>query len=170
MKTAGRSAKADGYLLVEVLAYLGVLLVVLGVSYVVLYRCIDNCVVLRRNADDVSRALHAGERWRADVRLADRKVRFEETAEGPVLHLEGTLHQVEYRNAEGELYRRFDRGSWSRVMDRLKTSVMQSDPRPGATAWRWELELQPEEKGSIKASRVRPLFTFLAVPPTASAP
>jgi hypothetical protein len=76
---------------------------------------------------------------------------------------------VEYRYANGELYRRLDSGPWGRVLDRLKSSVMQSDPRPRVSAWRWELELQPQAKGSVKASQVRPLFTFLAVPPTPSA-
>jgi hypothetical protein len=162
--------KGGGYLIVEALVYLGVLMILMGVGYAVLYRCIDNCLVLRRQAEAVSRALSAGERWRADVRLANRRVRSEDAPEGQVLKLEGTLHQVEYRYENGELYRRMDAGPWSRVMDHLKTSVMELEPRPGVTAWRWELELQPEAKGSIKASRVRPLFTFLAVPPTDTTP
>jgi hypothetical protein len=170
MRTARQNAKAGGYLIVETLVYLGVLLIIMGVAYAVLYRCIDNCVVLHRDADAVSRALHAGERWRADVRLADRGVRLETGPEGQILRLEGSRHQVEYRYENGELYRRMDAGPWSRVMERLKSSVMESDSRPDVKAWRWELELQPEAKGSVKASRVRPLFTFLAVPPASTAP
>ncbi len=170
MKTARQNAGAGGYLIVETLVYLGVLLIIMAVAYAVLYRCIDNCVVLHRNADAVSRALHAGERWRADVRLADRRVSPEATPEGQILHLEGARHRVDYRYANGDLYRRMDGGPWSRVMERLKSSVMESDPRPGVTAWRWELELQPVAKGSVKASRVRPLFTFLAVPLTSTGP
>jgi hypothetical protein len=41
---------------------------------------------------------------------------------------------------------------------------MAADQRQYVTAWRWELELQPRAKGSVKPGRVRPLFTFLAVP------
>ena len=41
---------------------------------------------------------------------------------------------------------------------------MTADPREYVTAWRWELELQPRATGSVKPGRVRPLFTFLAVP------
>jgi hypothetical protein len=170
MRTARQKANVGGYLIVETLVYLGVLLIIMGIAYEVLYRCIDNCVVLHRDADAVSRALHAGERWRADVRLAGRGVRLEAAPEGQILHLEGARHEVEYRYANGDLYRRADAGPWSRMMERVKSSVMESDPRPGVTAWRWELELQPEAKGSVKASRVRPLFTFLAVPPVATPP
>jgi hypothetical protein len=42
-----------GYLLVECLAYIGVLFVLLGVSYLALFRCINNSVALRRNAEDL---------------------------------------------------------------------------------------------------------------------
>ena len=39
-------------------------------GYAAMYRCIDSSIALRRNADDITSALHAGERWRADVRSA----------------------------------------------------------------------------------------------------
>jgi hypothetical protein len=41
---------------------------------------------------------------------------------------------------------------------------MQPDRREYITAWRWELELQTRATGSVKPGRVRPLFTFIAVP------
>jgi hypothetical protein len=41
---------------------------------------------------------------------------------------------------------------------------MTSDPREYVTPWRWELELETRAKGSVKPGRVRPLFTFIAVP------
>jgi hypothetical protein len=153
-----------GYLLTEALVYIGLVFLLLGVGYIAMYRCIDNSVVLRRNADDIARALNAGERWRADIRLASRAGHVENGTNEPVLHLQGATVQVDYRCAGSTLYRRVNSGTWSPLLDNVKASSMQSEQRSGVTAWRWELELQPRAWGSLKASRVHPLFTFLAVP------
>src|ERR1041384_5004380 len=67
---SGRGSRVQGYLMVEALVYIGVVFVVLGVGYAALYRCIDNSAVMRRTANDITKAMHAGERWRADVRAA----------------------------------------------------------------------------------------------------
>jgi hypothetical protein len=166
-----RSPVAErGYLLTEALIYIGLLFVVLGVGYIALYRSIDNSVVLRRNADDIASALHAGERWRADVRSASRAIRLQNASEEQVLHLEGGRNQVDYRFASGTLYRRLNSGTWVHLLENVRSCAMQADPRRNVTAWRWELELQPRTKASVRASRVRPLFTFVAVPPNSSKP
>jgi len=47
---------------------------------------------------------------------------------------------------------------------------MAADPRERVVAWRWELELRPRPSGSVKPGRIRPLFTFLAVPEKPAAP
>jgi hypothetical protein len=157
------------FMLTEALVYIGLVFLLLGIGYAAMYRSIDNSVALRRNADDIIRALHAGERWRADVRLASRNVRWNNSAE-PVLRLEGLTNQVDYRFAANAVYRRTAGGPWLRVLDHVASSSMERESRPTVTVWRWELELQPQATGSFKPSRVRPLFTFLAVPPAASAP
>src|ERR1019366_10279726 len=54
-----------GYLLIEALVYIGVVAALLGVAYAAAYRSIDRSIALRRSADDITSALHAGERWRA---------------------------------------------------------------------------------------------------------
>ena len=169
MKTTLR-AQERGYSLTELLVYIGVVFLVLGVGYAALYRCIDSSVVLRRNADDVTSALHAGERWRADIRAANQTVRLQGTNDSQILHLRGARSEVEYRYADGAVDRRANSGPWVHLIRKVKSSAMQSDPRPNVTAWRWELELQPQAKGSARASRIRPLFTFLAVPETDFAP
>lgn len=161
---------AVGYMLTEALVYIGLLVVVLGVGYQAMYRCVYNSAVLRRNAEDISRAMHAGERWRADVRAADKSVRVETAGDVQVLYLLGAINQVTYRFEDGALYRRFGSGGWARVLERVKTTSFQADPRGRVSAWRWELELQPQEKANVKAGRIRPLFTFLAVAPAAAAP
>src|SRR5439155_18922669 len=124
----------------------------------------DNSVTLRRNADDIANALHAGERWRADLRSAAGPVRWEDTADGRILHLAGAHGEVAYRFSAGAILRRRDSGPWSSLLTSVKASTMEADPRQKVTAWRWELELQTRIKGAAKPGRFRPLFTFVAVP------
>jgi hypothetical protein len=156
-------------MLTEALVYIGVIFLLLGIGYAAMYRSIDNSVALRRNADDIMSALHAGERWRADVRQAFRGVHWDNSGE-PVLRMEGLTNQIDYRFADGAIYRRTDNGPWWAVLEHVQSSSLEPESRPTVTVWHWELELQSRARGSFKPGRVRPLFTFLAVPPAANAP
>lgn len=165
-----RPGGAAGYLLVEALVYIGLVFLLLGVGSAALYRCIDNSVALRRNADDIARAVHAGEIWRADVRAATRGIaQFNEDGQ-PLLRLDGRGSAVDYRYDNVAVFRRVGSGPWSLILDRVKNSSMARETRSGVTPWRWELELQPKAQGSYKPGRLPPLFTFLAVPPAPIAP
>ena len=162
MGRIGNPGSERGYLLAECLVYLSVVFVLLGSGYVALYRCMDNSVALRRSADDIADALHAGERWRADVRSAAGQVRLEKTSTDQIILLSNPRGEVGYRFSSGVLYRRMGPGPWAPLLTSVKSSVMEPDPRQNVTAWRWELELQPRGKGSAKPGRFRPLFTFIA--------
>ena len=151
------------YLLIEALIYIAAVFVLLGAGYAAMYRCLDSSVALRRNADDMTSALHAGERWRADVRSATGQPRLENTDAGQLLCLERPTGPVLYRCSTNALFRRLGGGPWVRLLPNVKSSTMTADPREHVTAWRWELELQPRTQGSVKPGRVRPLFTFIAV-------
>jgi hypothetical protein len=165
-----KSELASGYLLTEALVYIGAVFVLLGAGSIALYRCIDNSLVLRRNADDLARVMHIGERWRADVRSAGNGVRLLNGDAGEVLHLGASAGSVEYRSGEGCVYRRIGSGPWVRVLERVKTSSMHLERRSGVSAWYWDLELEPQIKGSVKAGRVRPILTFIAASPAAKEP
>jgi hypothetical protein len=154
----------QGYLLIEALVYIAVVVVVLGVAYAAMYRCIDRSFALRRNVDDITSALHAGERWRADVRAATAGVRLENTDAGQLLYLDGAGSAITYLFATNAVSRRVGTGPWTRVLPSVKSSSMTADPLEYVTAWRWELEIQPRTIGAVKPGRIRPLFTFLAVP------
>lgn len=173
MKPGPKSQAActqHAYLMTEALVYIGVVAVILSVGSVAMYRCIDNCIVLRRNANDIVRTVNAGERWRADVRAARTRARLEGAAGAQVLHLQGTSGVIDYRFAEGVVYRRAGTGKWVSVLDRVKSCAFEPDPRQSVAVWRWELELEPRLKGAMRPGRVRPLFTFLAVPRAPSTP
>jgi hypothetical protein len=159
----------QGFMLMEALVYIGLVFLLLGVGYAAMYRSIDNSVALRRNADDIMSALHAGERWRADVRHASRGVQLENGSE-PMLRLEGVTNQIDYRFADGVVYRRSDNGPWLAILERVQSSSMEPEVRPDVNVWRWEVELQAKARGSFKPGRVRPLFTFLAVPSATNVP
>lgn len=146
--SAPRDRVTRGYLLTEALVYIGAVVVLLGVGLVAMHRCIDNSLVLRRAADDISRTMHIGERWRADVRSATRVTRLRENEAGETLRLEREGGAVEYRFAEGGVHRRKGSGPWSRVLDKVKSSAMHSERRAQVIAWRWDIELQPQSRGA----------------------
>ncbi len=122
----------QGYLLIEALVYIAVVVVVLGVAYSAMYRCIDRSFALRRNVDDITSALHAGERWRADVRAATAGVRLENTDAGHLLYLDGPGSAITYLFATNAISRRVGRGPWTRVLPSVKSSSMTADPRDDA--------------------------------------
>lgn len=168
-RSALRTPRSQGgYMMIEALVYISLLFVVLGAGYLALDRCMDNSVVLHRSADDIASALQVGERWRADVRAADKQAQLESDAGDQVLHLDGARGPVAWRFSDGALFRRVGSGLWSRLLSNVRSSTMQSDPRQNVVAWRWELELQPRAKASAKPGRVRPLFTFISVPKASS--
>lgn len=155
-----------GYMLMELLVYIGVVFIILGLGFIVLYRGIDHSMVLRRSTEDIATALRVGERWRADIRAAGAAPRIEQSADGPILRISGPRGEVAYWYFANAVFRRTTAGAWSVALDHVESSRMEADPRSQVTAWRWELELQPQKKGSIKPGRVRPLFSFEAVTPT----
>src|SRR5690242_3428068 len=70
-------AREHGYLILETGVYIFVLLILMGVAYMAMYRCIDRSLALHKNADALISALRAGEHWRADVRAATGAIRTE---------------------------------------------------------------------------------------------
>src|SRR5437588_881688 len=169
-RSFSKPALLTGYLMVEALVYIGVLFALLGVGYVALYRCIDRSLVLRRNIDDMTMALHVGERWRADVHASDGRLRAETEDEGGQIFVAGSSRgEVAWLFSTNTILRRVGQGRWNRLLSGIRSSSMAADARATVIAWRWELELEPRSKGSANSSRVRPLFTFTAVP-TSSLP
>jgi hypothetical protein len=161
---AKRRRRQRAYFLIEALVYISVIMALLGVGYAAMYRCIDSTLALRRNAEDIASALHAGERWRVDVRASTAQPRVEDTQSGQLLVLDSPRGPVTYRFGTNGVSRRLGETAWMNLLPRVKSSAMTADRREHVTAWRWELELQPRVTGSMKPGHVRPLFTFIAVP------
>ncbi len=153
--------RARGFSLIECMVYIGVMTVVLAIGMTAFYQCWDTQRALRRNAEDVVRALRAGEQWRADVRAATGPIQQRETnAGGETFRIPGSKGDISYTLAGGVLSRKAGRTApqvpW---LPNVKASHMQATPSSGVAGWRWELELNP---GKTK-TKMRPLFTFEAV-------
>jgi hypothetical protein len=150
-----------GALLIECLIYIAVIAVVLGMAFSVLRVGTDNYVGLRRNADDITRVLRAGERWRQDIRRATGAVRFAEDEHGPYVIIPQAAGEVAYQYGAGSVWRfASPEHPAEELVPRVRRSVMASDARSVVTGYRWLLELEPNRKGP----RVKPRFAFLAVP------
>jgi hypothetical protein len=156
--------RQHAYMMMEALVYMSVLFALLGVGYMAVYRCIDRSVALRHNADDITVALNAGERWRADVRAAGAQAKFETNASGSGLHLATARGEIVYRLETNSIFRRAGSNQWVCLLPNVKWSVMESDQRKTVTAWRWDFELLTYKKDTSNTNRIHPLFTFLAVP------
>jgi len=155
-------SRCAGIMLLECLAYIAAFTVVVGLGFAVFYVCWDTSRALQAQADNITRALRAGERWRADIRAATGPILVSSAPEGQTVEIPRGANSVAYRFAAGQVSRKLaPAGQWSVLLPRVKASQMQADPRTRVTAWRWDVELMPART----KVRVPPLFTFEAVPP-----
>ena len=156
-----------GIMLVDCLMYIALLAVILTLTFAAFYRANENAKNLAQNSADIVRALNVGERWREDVRAASGPLRVEENAKETLLQVPQAAGEVRYRLRDGIISRQTSGNTnWIDLLPNVKSSRMEPDPRRHVTAWRWELELQ----GRQKVARVKPLFTFQAVPATGTKP
>lgn len=158
-------ARERGITLVDCLVYIGLSVLLLGAAALAFSRCLDNSKGLRRNADDITRTLHVGEIWRMDIRAATGAIEAELNEQ--TIRIPTRNSEVSYRFADSQVWRKANPAAeWTSVLPKVKASSMQTDNRSRVKAWRWELELEAVKKNA----RVRPLFTFLAVPGTQMKP
>jgi hypothetical protein len=109
--------------------------------------------------DDIASALHAGERWRADVRGATGKISVEITPDGELLRVPRGNDEVFYSFHDGAVRRKLASASFSELLfAKVKSSQMKMDARGDVTAWCWELELAEPRK----ETHLPLLFTFEA--------
>ena len=147
--------KRHGYSLIELLVYMTVLATVLTGAHEAYYRCERGSRALTRNADDIRRALAAGERWRREIRAAPDEI-LEHNGNLLVHWPDG---YVVYSFTGTTVWRQSG-ATRTMLLTGVKSSTMRADRRQRVTAWQWEVELT----GGSSAARLRPLFTFQAVP------
>jgi len=147
-------------MLIECLVYVAVFMVIAGLATAAFYRALENSRRLRRNVADIALALQAGERWRAEVRSATAPLRLVTEPAQQTLHIPRGADEIVYSFVQGTLLRRAaTNAAWTKALANLKSSQMAREERNGVVSWRWEIEF----KSQLKETRVRPLFSFLAV-------
>lgn len=158
-RTIASSRRRAGILLIECVVYIGVFAILLGIGTAVFYFCWDHSKAMIRASDDITSALHVGERWRADVRNATGKISLETNDAGEVLRIPEAKDEVVYHFENGGVRREIPGRHISQLLlSRVKTSQVKTETRGGVKAWRWELELAPRHKEAILPLR----FTFEA--------
>ena len=148
-----------GFTLIECLVYIAVLGIILNLATHAFFKCLEHSRDLQRNADDIVRALQAGERWRADIRQATATPQLMQADGQKTLRVSRKDGEVSYTFADGKVWRDAGGRPGRQVfLAGVAASEMVADQRERLTAWRWEMELQSRKS----ATRVRPLFTFMA--------
>jgi hypothetical protein len=165
LSRTGRSNRAAfsiqrGYLLLECLVYMTAVVVIMTVAMKGFYHCWNDNKALRRNADDIIRALHAGEQWRADLRAATEPMQPSRVRDAEQLRIPSAKGPIVYTYANGALSRQTASPATTHLLfTNLHSSLMQPDPARRVAAWTWELELNPTRKDA----KVCPRFTFETV-------
>jgi hypothetical protein len=158
-RTISKMRRAAGIMLTECLVYLAVFAILSSIGMAAFYFCWDHTKAVIFATEDVSSALRAGERWRADVRGATGKISVETTATGELVRIPETEKEIVYRFESGEVRREIPALKNSQLLlPKVKTSQMTADARGTVSAWRWELELTPRRK----ETQLPLLFTFAA--------
>jgi hypothetical protein len=160
----GTERMRSAFSLVECLLYIAVFFVILGLALGAYFQMDEQSRGFARNSSDIVRTMQAGERWRADVRLATAPPLLDETGLLRIAQKEGQVRysfrdQTVWRQSPGEK-------APMAVLQNVKGSAMAVETRSHAKAWRWEIELQTKRTNAT----LRPLFTFLAAPTTTEAP
>ncbi len=152
-----------GIVLIECLVYISVFAILLGGATTAFYFCWDHSRAVIFATDDISSALRAGERWRADVRAATGKITVETSATGEVARIPEGARTVSYRFESGEVRRQISTSDYQELLlAKVKTSRMAMDARGSVSAWRWEVELLSRRK----EANLPLLFMFEAAAPT----
>jgi hypothetical protein len=148
-------------MLAECLVYIAISAVLVGVGSMLFLRCMDTAKNCLRNADDITGALSVGERWRADLRRAIETPSACEPGRADfVIPVDGG--HVVYLFENGAIWRsETGDATWARLLDRVETASWDSEKRKFTTAWHFDLEMQTKKKNA----RLRPLFSFVGVPP-----
>ena len=152
--------RAGGFLMVDCLIYIVVWSVIVGLAFSSFYRCLSSSRDLSRNANDVVRALQAGERWRDDIRAASGPPRLVAEDGGVAFEIPTPSSLTVYIFEKNSIWRKADLAApWQKVLAGVKSSRMERSPRKKVVAWSWEVELQTKKQ----QVRVTPLFNFVAV-------
>lgn len=150
-----RFQRQAGFNLMELLTYIAVFSVVMGVVFPAFHKVFKQFRSMERNTDDIVRVMNVGERWRNDVRASVSAP----VVSANTLTLVQQAGAVTYEFAGNTVWRTSSDGTRSAVLSNVKSAMAHEEKRSKVTAWRWEVELMTKQD----VVRVTPLFSFVAV-------
>jgi len=159
-RTAHPRARHRGLLLLEVIVYLAIFALVLGMATEAFYQCWTSSAAFRRDTDELARALTVGERWRADVRAASGVITRSSDNGVATFRIPQTQGEVVYAFAESQIRRSGPHAKDSVMLSHIKSSEMLPESQPFGVVCRWELELASKHP---QKSALRPILSFQAV-------
>ena len=160
MKLPRENRRSSGILLVECMIYIGVLALLLGFAFTAFYHLHRQSTYLRRNTEDIARAMQAGERWRGEVRMSSEAEILENDGV-EMLRLAHGTNEILYAFQNNKVWRKeLPDEAWKTFLRDVNSSRMTIRNTEFSDCLVWEVEL----KGAQKIVRVKPLFSFLAVP------
>ena len=149
--------------LIQCLVYIALLGVLISIGGFTVAKAWDQSRGVLHNTADIQRALSIGEHWRSDIRAATGRIISSTGESNQTVIIPTRTGEVGYEFRDGELRRRADKSApWICLYETVPVSQMKPFTEDGVTAWRWEIEL----KSTYKKVRIRPEFTFTAVPGT----
>ena len=145
--------RAGGFLLLDCLMYIALFALILGLAFTAFYRTLDNTKRLHRAANDIVRALKAGELWRADVRSATTPQLVTSPKE-TVLLLPQKNGEVRYAFREGAIFRQAaTNAAWLAFLPDVENSRMETDQRREVRSW--DFWLREGSTCSLRSSGIR---------------
>lgn len=148
-----QSNQCSGISLVETLVYISCLSVLFGIVAVSCWKVKAYHDAINRRTDMVARLLDVGEKWRADIRAADKI----QTESDMGIHFTRDGRKYSYLVKAGDLSHESE-GLADLLLKNVNYSRMQQLERNGVSYWQWELGVS--SAGGKNLQR----FTFMAVP------
>src|SRR4051812_43578989 len=109
-----------GFTLIECLVYLVLFVFVSGLAFEAYFTMNQQTRAVNNSASDISRAMRAGERWRADLRFSTTAIVENEST----LRLTQKSGVVRYQFRDGAIWRQSNEALPTLVLDGVQASAM----------------------------------------------
>ena len=151
-----------GLTLIDCLVYMSLFGLVTALATTCAFKLERQARVLHRRSEELTRALKAGELWRADIRSATNEPAIVAYRGQSLLKIPTIDGEVLYYFESSALWRKPAKSAqFGLFLPDLKLCSMLPERRKNARGWICELELASK----IQQQKMRPLFTFRAVAP-----
>lgn len=165
--------KKQHFTLIELLIYMGALIVIGTLVLGLFYTGLQNAKSIRQSASDINRVSVFGDKWRKDIRNADEV----EIVDGKLILSKDGESKIYYEFDQGTVWKRKEGDKfWKAVLLDVKSccfsyrhdgdlealnlenyQVLEGGDNP----YVWQLEI--ELKSRNKKSKIKPRFYFIAV-------